>query len=291
MFTTKFFNTARMGRAAIAVTLALASAAPAQAEPLFGTTGDVRGVWSFHDNQGGHIGEEADCIRDRNPAFCGPGHLEFTTAFASGTAEQQLGFISTHLQVAAPATHARQDLVSTAEFRGFWFDTFTIDAPTLAFGTPIDVRLRIDLDGPVVLPSSTGNPGQRLQAQINLGGPDAPGSAFTKLLASGANSTENHLQILWDLDPTSSHSTFTLFGGLFAFTDMSPPLGVSDSGEILGSARYFVDILTPGATLTNASGHDFSVPRVTVGVPEPASLLLLLVGGLGLYRRPRGARR
>lgn len=277
-----------MCRAAVAVSLLLVSAAPLRAEPLFGTTGDLRGVWFFRDNEGRHIGQEADCVRGRNPAFCGPGHLAFTTAFASGTAEQELGLISTHLAVAAPDIHPFL-LEATAEFRGFWFDTFTIAAPALAFGTPIDVRLRIDLDGPVVAPSQTGAPPprQRLQAQINVGGPDAPGSAFTNLLASGASSTEGHLQFLWD--PTSPHLTFPLFGGLYALTDMNPPVVGGDSGEILGSARYYVDVLTPGATLTNASGHDFSVPRPSV--PEPSSLAFLLVAGAGagLLRRRRHA--
>jgi hypothetical protein len=267
--------------------MALVGSQAAEATPLFGTDGEAIGGWSHTTANGnGQPGEAYGCIANNfSPVDCGAGSLAGSTQFGSSVVDQQLGLISTHLRLDVPTGHGQHNLNAGSGATGYWFDTFTVHAPTLPFGSIVDVLVRIDLDAPVLQKGLSGGaaslPFQRLQAGITLGGPNAPATAFTRLDGAGSITTTGLLHAEWNPD---SDWVFTLFGGLFGNIGVFANEDEFDSAEIFGHARYYVDVITPGATITSASGHDYHfLDTPPAGVPEPATLSLLLAGGLVLF--------
>lgn len=55
----------------------------------------------------------------------------------------------------------------------------------------------------------------------------------------------------------------------------------STAYDALNTARTYFTVLTPGATMSWASGHDYSMPAPVAAIPEPSTYALMLAG-LGL---------
>lgn len=270
--------------------MVLVGSPAAQATPLFGTNGEAIGSWSHATDNGNRREEAYGCLANNfSPVDCGAGNLTGSTRFGSSVVDQQLGLISTHLALDVPTGHGQHNLNAGSGVSGSWFDTFTVHAPTVPFGSIVDVRVRIDLDASVLqkgLSVGTASlPIQRLQAGITLGGPDTPATAFARLDEPGSITTTGFLHAAWNPDVDW---VFTLFGGLFGNIGVFANEDGFDSAEIFGHARYYVDVITPGATMTSASGHDYRfLDAPPADVPEPKTLTLLLAAGLGVL----GARR
>jgi hypothetical protein len=79
---------------------------------------------------------------------------------------------------------------------------------------------------------------------------------------------------IWDV--TSGAGTYILDNSLYLSANTS---GGPSTQEIdaLGSAHFYLDPITPGATYTTGSGVRYLTPAPTP-IPEPASLTLSVIG-------------
>jgi hypothetical protein len=174
-----------------------------------------------------------------------------------------------------------------ARLRDAWSDLFTITSGALPAGTPVALRLTVVLDATLQVPSTAGS--ARAAANFAQAGWDAPWITGVELRMGGSGGQPPGL-----LSGSHSNSaevgsfvgsSLHLIGQLGLSANYAAPAGVSSAyagAQVAGQARYFVDLLTPGASLSTASGFDYATP-----VPEPAAAALWLAGLLALGWRLR----
>ena len=263
----------------------------------FGFNGDATTDWAYIDFNGVHPGLRLDCVAGPSP-WCGGGARSSTNGYSTASINTQQGFISGSVSAANVAPPSRVRSAASAD--GSWWDEFSVNGGNLASDTIVDLRLTVDLAVSGFLASlSTPVPDARVQASINLGGPDAPATAFTRLFADGNSIGIGFLRV-------RVSTPFTLWGRFFTLTGVDEtPL---QFGSASGAANYYVDVVgiegqqTASAmgfaalnsseslpTLVTASGHDYSSAAAAGGVPEPATWAAMLVGfgGLGAMLRRR----
>ena len=291
-------------KAALAIALAglvLASVGAGGAHAkAFGTFGDATTDYAYIDSNGVHPGTRRDCVNPSAP-WCGDGARSSTNGYSTASINTLQGFISGSVSAANAAPPSRVRSAAFAD--GSWWDEFTVDGGGLPADTMVDLQLTVDLAVSGFLASINAPPPYtRVQASINLGGPDAPATAFTALFADGSSVGVGYLKVRVD-------TPFTLWGRFFTLTGVDEtPL---DFGSASGAANYFVDVIGIEAlqaasargfaalnssgslpTLITASGHDYSSTASTSGAPEPAAWALLITGfGLtgAVARRRRAA--
>lgn len=169
-----------------------------------------------------------------------------------------------------------------ATLRDAWSDLFTIGSDTLAAGTPVQLQLTVLLDVSMLAVDPDGAPGGasatgRATAVFHQAGWDAPwlnavdlrtgeGHASTQLDGVFSQST---------LFATTVGETVHFVGDLVLNVNHSSSTQARDwsSAYTYGSAIYRVDVLTPGAEVSTASGFSYATP-----VPEPGSWALMLAG-------------
>jgi hypothetical protein len=178
-------------------------------------------------------------------------------------------------------------VLSTVVFQ----DTLTVTSSTLAAGTPVDLLLSLSLD--YALSGTIG--GASLDAFFGLGNSQS-GQATTQLTAFS------------DLGVTVDRTTATFHTFVGATIGLTAQLHVGASagnccqtgqglGDALNTMRFFVDTAGPMASAfsyTSETGAPYFTPPPTepAPVPEPASLLIVVMGlaGAVAHRRSRRSR-
>lgn len=192
------------------------------------------------------------------------------------------GLISGEMSSAADVTHYVY-VEAIGEGRDYWVDTFTVMSNTLAAGTPVELKLSVDLDATVV----TSGYGKGFALAVIGTGLDAGWITGVDTRVVGAGRRE----------AVGSFSTYvggsvTLVGQLVsrAWSESSNGGGAGNASTD-AVARFTVETMTPDAFYRTASGHAYAMPVSTV--PEPSVGWLLLAGagvvaGLRLRWRGRG---
>ena len=279
--------------------LAFASigASGARAE-AFGVYGEASTVASYLDSDGVHSAGNFNCLSSPSP-WCGGGTRMSSTGWSTSSVNTAQGFIAGSVS-AANSLPPLNRIRSSAFVDGSWWDEFSVSGGGLAANTFVDLRLTVNLVVDTFLASeSSPPPYTRMQASINLGGADAPATAFTVLFGEGTSTGVGILRVRVD-------TPFSLWGRFVTLTGVNEdPRG--QLGFASGFANYFVDVVgiegfganasrfdsTDGTfglpTVITASGHDYASIPNGGGVPEPATWALMLMGfgGLGVALRLR----
>lgn len=167
--------------------------------------------------------------------------------------------------------------MSQAGLNAVWFDELTLSHPTLPVGSPIQFMASHGLSwifSGTTLANCGGLNSLAVSSQFSLVG------TLTDQCQSaghiGASSVVNALV----------GDTLAIWGQLIIGAYVVDGGQVSLSANVLNTANYFIDPLTPGLTYTTASGATYLTPNTTP-VPEPTSLSLLGLGALTLTLRSR----
>ncbi len=266
--------------------LVLGTAGAAQATG-FGVYGEATTGSSSIDSNGVHPGAKFDCVS--GGAWCGGGDRTSSTGYSTSHVNTAQGTISG--SVSATNVEPPGRVRSSATSDGSWWDGFVVDGTGLPSNTIVDLKLTVNLSvSDFLAAAGTPVPYARVQASINLGGPDAPSSASTVLYDNGDSTGVGFLQVAVD-------TPFELWGRFFTTTGVNET-PVLDLGTASGSANYFVDVVgVEGLSfsaqrfsavsassflpkVTTLSGHDYSSvpPDTGGGVPEPATWTLMVLG-------------
>jgi hypothetical protein len=261
----------RMNLLLVAAILAFASTGAASTTPPYGTDGDTVGGWGYADSNGTTTAAIYSCAGVTVPnGWCGPGMRSFDEPFAKASVDQQLGMLSASAWANSPPNSGfrLRNVGATAE--GSWWDTVTLGSSTLPAGTTVDILFRLDLDATTVVPSLSAP--AVLRARFDMDG-------ILTATSSGTSSISSIQHFVLD----GSDLVFGVQGKIFASSQTA--FDTVDYGEATGVAHYYLDVLTPGATLQSASGHDYSFAATSVPEPETYAMMLAGLGLLGFAAR------
>ena len=152
-----------------------------------------------------------------------------------------------------------------------FFDVLTIGSTSLMAGTPVQLRLTMNLDDTF----SADTPDTFFRCQTSSA---ATGCATAEARFNGQSLLHylqgpHQPQSLSFLVNASVGGSVGLSGELLVAAMSFGHSGVTD---VTAQAAFFVDVLTSGASFTSESGHGYQV----AAVPEPASLGLVTLGVL-----------
>jgi PEP-CTERM motif len=171
-----------------------------------------------------------------------------------------------------------------------WGDILTITSTTLSIGTPVDILLTLDLDGSLA--------GNNLD-NFSLASPRIITSLNCYNTISGQiilqKDQQNifspvHLQATYHTkvgDNLQIEQNLSILGSVVGQLGLNQKIG-SFTADFFHTGHGYIDILTPGASYTSASGTSYLSPAAA---PEPTTLSLLAFGGIAtaLARRKRKA--
>jgi len=170
-----------------------------------------------------------------------------------------------------------------------WHDPFSIQSSTASVGTPVDVRVNVVI-GITAFNThviSDFDPFARVTGQVNFSTSYLPGNNVDLCFDSWGTACSGPGGLNVGLNEFSFDVQFRV-GDAFTWSSLftaeaqvstnsfSSFLG-SGTVEIsaLNSADTYFTVLTPGATMVWASGHNYSL---LTPVPEPASYAMMIAG-------------
>lgn len=177
----------------------------------------------------------------------------------------------------------------SGRIRDYWVDEFTVTSASLLMGTPVLVKVAIELDYSAMAQRVDGGTTNiQAIAALHFNGPDAPwitGVTYDDGGQLPAGSTGGVLRNEATFASTVG-ATMHLVGDLYLYAGANASLNPSSaSASLEGTARYTVSVLTPDAAMSALSGAPYVTP-----VPEPEAVAMWLAGLLGmgmLVRRRR----
>ncbi|HEY7209057.1 MAG TPA: PEP-CTERM sorting domain-containing protein [Bryobacteraceae bacterium] len=211
-------------------------------------------------------------------------------ATSSGVADYGLlrGFAGTSSTL-APGPDARAVAVSLANLA--WGDTFVFTGPA---GTDfITARVTLGLQGTLSTACASSKSFCQATAQINLHSSTQPALLPDIVLKEGNTDFTRLPPVREDgIVSFANGGTVQITSQLFVSSTSGPSLPGTDatSSNFTSTGFFFLDVLTPGASYTTASGRTYSA-SAPGGVPEPASIALLILGFTALAGRWASQRR
>jgi hypothetical protein len=280
------FKSIFSGASLIAIAASVFSATPAAATTCFGSTsfglpgggGTVCGELDVHATNGTPTGDLTPQINHTGVSVSGAvgGTGVGATATASGS------FGEAHISSTAFYNAGTEQM--SAIGRGYvgFIDGFTVGT------TSLDVRFTSSLSGSF----SGGGQGEALFYLFdNAGGAaQVTQNPFVCCDATGPFTTSVRTT---DFILLANHSYFFSWSMAARADAVSPNGGTSHdsfstSADLSGTGHLYIDVETPGGSLSFLSGHDYSTNAVS-SVPEPSTWAMMLLGfaGLGImaYRR------
>ncbi len=176
-----------------------------------------------------------------------------------------------------------------------WQDFILIDAPTLDVGDLVRVRLTQIVDiglAPFADAIDSNRAGAYIKSQFSSAGgfvTSACGETFSGAYPWGGAACDGFANTLlggtntftYEFDMRANQYnmvTFSLLAEAAAQNSHYLPVGSGRTElEAINTAHTYFEVLSPLATLSAKSGHDYALPALG-GVPEPASWALMLAG-------------
>jgi hypothetical protein len=176
-----------------------------------------------------------------------------------------------------PSLPGNGDAIGNVE----WFDTLYVSGPPI--GTPVLLTLTYSLDGSLLL--SGDSTGSQITYNVALTQPGGYGCGTG--LISGAYTTTTLI------DSVQYANVCTFSGATLSFAEaiQADVYGATDwsaTANLNSTSNAYIDSLTPGVTISSASGLVYSTP--SSAVPEPSYELLVgaaLLVFVSLGRRAR----
>lgn len=204
-----------------------------------------------------------------------------------------------HGSVAADATNTITCLVASgcsssrvsANIYELWVDTISVSAPTGVSSVQVKVTAHFDGNGGTdasYLLDGSGKPAQPTNAYfqydfLGTGGADTLRGSFNHLANGPLTFDDRASQVLTLIPGRAISVELQLILSAYAGTSAGPSMA---SIGAMNTGAFDIEFLTPGATLTSASGFSYA-PVVVSSIPEPATPVLMLAGLVCLFAKTR----
>lgn len=196
-----------------------------------------------------------------------------TIDVASAQASGSVTYGSVTGSASASASPTDEPSSGSSQFIGEWNDTLTVTSATLSQGTPVNLEFTLTVSGSVTCSPATvlSNSGQ-VSGQFEFG--------LNVISAADTTCGTTIAQTQMSTYATTVGAVIDISGTGQWDATANAPVGSPGSSVQADppAAQFFVDLETPGASYTTASGVTYFS---SVATPEPSGFLLLGTGFLG----------